>query len=81
MAGSLNHITAEDGSFTLCTIENHGDAVEALEECFQIIAWLLPYAARGLDNGTASGALIEACHHLGFPSPRATPVLYKEKTA
>lgn len=38
MAGSLNHIVdSETGKFTMDTIENLGDAHEALEECFNII--------------------------------------------
>jgi hypothetical protein len=37
MAGSLNHIVGEDGRFTMSSIENLGDAHEALDECFQII--------------------------------------------
>lgn len=37
MAGSLFHIVAEDGSFRMGSIENLGDAHEALDECFKII--------------------------------------------
>lgn len=38
MAGSLLHIVDDDtGKFTMDTIENLGDAHEALEECFNII--------------------------------------------
>ena len=37
MAGSLNHIVDDDGHFTMDSIENLGDAWEALEECFHII--------------------------------------------
>jgi len=37
MAGSLNHIINNDGKFTMDTIENLGDAYEALEECYFII--------------------------------------------
>jgi hypothetical protein len=37
MAGSLNHIVGEDGRFRMESIENLGDAHEALEECFKII--------------------------------------------
>lgn len=40
MAGSLNHIIDNDGSFTMDLIENMGDAHEALEECFRIIVEL-----------------------------------------
>ena len=38
MAGSLSHIVDSDtGEFTMDTIENMGDAYEALEECFHLI--------------------------------------------
>lgn len=74
MAGSLNHITAEDGSFTMDTIENLGDAWEALQECHQIIAWLLPLAGRAIDGCDATCTLAEACYQLGFPES-ATPIL------
>jgi hypothetical protein len=37
MAGSYQHLRAEDGSFTMERIENMGDAHEALEDCFNII--------------------------------------------
>lgn len=37
MAGSLMHIVGEDGRFSMETIENMGDAHEALEDCFNII--------------------------------------------
>lgn len=56
MAGSLNHVTAEDGSFRMDLIENGGDAHEALEECHQIIAVLLadsPNPQQRLDQATA----------------------------
>lgn len=41
MAGSLNHIVNDHGAFTMATIENMGDAHEALEECFDLIALLV----------------------------------------
>lgn len=41
MAGSLNHIVDNNGAFKMTTIENMGDAHEALEECFDLIALLL----------------------------------------
>ena len=38
MAGSLNHLIDEEtGKFTMDSIDNLGDAHEALEECFNII--------------------------------------------
>ncbi len=62
MAGSLNHIVDDDGSFTMDLIENLGDAHEALEECFYII-----YLLSGGDHERIK----EACTDLGFPIPRA----------
>jgi hypothetical protein len=41
MAGSLNHITSDDGEFIgIDLIDNLGDAYEALEDCFHLIAIL-----------------------------------------
>jgi hypothetical protein len=41
MAGSYRHITNSDGSFCgIETIENLGDAFEALEECYDMIQHL-----------------------------------------
>ncbi len=37
MAGSLNHIVSDAGQFRMGSIENMGDAHEALDECFKII--------------------------------------------
>ena len=37
MAGSYEHCLHDDGSFTMDTIENMGDAHEALEEMFYMI--------------------------------------------
>lgn len=37
MAGSLNHIVGPDGHFRMESIENMGDAHEALDECFKLI--------------------------------------------
>lgn len=74
MAGSLNHIVADDGTFTTDTVENLGDCYEALQECHQIIAYLLPYAGRGMGGGDATGALAQALHDLGYPGA-FTPVM------
>ena len=38
MAGSYNHCVAADGSFTFDLIDDLGDAYEACEDMFQIIA-------------------------------------------
>ena len=40
MAGSLSHITDDNGNFTMDLIDNLGDAHEALEECFDRIKLL-----------------------------------------
>ncbi len=40
MAGSYKHIVGPTGEFTMDTIENMGDAYEALEECFFLINFL-----------------------------------------
>jgi len=60
MAGSLNHIIDSDGTFKMDTIENLGDAYEALEECFAIIYHL----AEG--DSERIGRL---CEELKFPNP------------
>ena len=56
MAGSLKYIVAKDGTFRMGSIENLGDAQEALEECFHIIRVL-----GTLDQINA------ACRALGYP--------------
>lgn len=58
MAGSLNHLVADDGTLKLDTIENLGDAAEALTECFHVIRWL----TRG-DRIRINGA----CRAFGYP--------------
>ena len=58
MAGSLNHIVGDDGHFTMSTIENMGDAHEALHECFEII--------RAMSGGRYD-EVNEYCLALGFP--------------
>lgn len=70
MAGSLSHITNDDGTFRMDLIENLGDAQEALEECHQIIAVLL-------DRGyiPARVALEMACRDMSFPTPTSVPVI------
>lgn len=82
MAGSLNHIVAEDGSFTMDLIESMGDAHEALEECHAIIAILIHYAYRDIGEDP-TGALIEVLHQI-YPGARARsrqgtrcPILYR----
>jgi hypothetical protein len=72
MAGSLNHIVEQDGSFTMEGIENLRDAHEALVECHQIIAFLL----HG-DKG-AQSRLSHICKMLSFPGavvPKLQPEL------
>lgn len=60
MAGSLAHIIAEDGTFSMKGIENFRDARGVLEECFHII-WLL---SEGDEKRVSN-----ACLRLGFPDP------------
>lgn len=65
MAGSLNHIVEEDGSFTMAYIENMGDAHEALEDCHKIIAWLLSRTWGG--EAGAKVVLDVACDAVNSP--------------
>ena len=59
MAGSLNHIVDDEfGTFTMGTIENMGDAHEALHECFEIIRVLTKGKARKVNR---------VCRKLHFP--------------
>jgi len=37
MAGSFNHLVGIDDKFTADMLDNMGDAIEALEECWKII--------------------------------------------
>ncbi len=55
MAGSYNHLVAEDGSFSMELIENMGDAHEALEECFEIIT-----SARAATIAHVGAAILDA---------------------
>ena len=65
MAGSLNHIVGEDGRFKMSTIENLGDASEALEECFHVIRVL---------TGGSREKVNEVLRGLHYPSIRADMV-------
>ena len=50
MAGRIDHLSDEDGKFTMDLIENMGDAHEALEECYTVINKLQHLAIeKGLD--------------------------------
>jgi len=60
MAGSLNHIVNDDGTFTMDFIENLGDAHEALEECYQLIYILA-------DGNTEK--VSKACNLIGVVNP------------
>lgn len=75
MAGSLNHLVDETGAFTFKTIENMGDAHEACEECFDIIATLLEQRANQRSE------LMDACNRAKAPMPRAIPVFGKRAKA
>lgn len=66
MAGSLRHIVSPDGSFSMDMIERMGEAEEALEECFDLIA----FACQQNPN-----FLIEAeAAQVRFLPPRTTPL-------
>lgn len=75
MAGSLNHIIDDDGSFTMEHIENMGDAHEALEECHAIIAWLLAASSGRGGAAAAKFNLDMACEAVNAPKPKTLPVL------
>ncbi len=60
MAGSLNHIIDNDGTFTMRLIENLGDAHEALEECFALIHDL---------SGGDMAKVSAACEERNFVDP------------
>jgi len=78
MAGSLSHLVDEHGAFRFGLIENMGDAHEACEECFDIIALLvcevevavgasgMPFDARKL--------MEQVCGYANAPVPEAIPV-------
>lgn len=66
MAGSLAHLVDENGAFTFDGIDNLGDAWEACEECFDIIAFLA--------DGDLS-LLREACRAAQAPTPDVAPIL------
>jgi hypothetical protein len=69
MAGSLNHIIDDEtGGFTMSTIENMGDAHEALEECFDIIAVLLE------SSPNPATRLRDACLRAKAPVPAHLPM-------
>ena len=60
MAGSYFHIIDQNGEFTMNSIENLGDAHEALEECFVLIY--------ELSNGDPT-CISEVCKKYSFPDP------------
>jgi hypothetical protein len=62
MAGSLNHIVDPDtGRFKRSTVRGYRDAVEALQECYEII--------RVLTDGDME-AVNHVCRDLKFPEIR-----------
>ncbi len=74
MAGSLNHIVDESGAFTMDSIENMGDAHEALEECFDIVAELLATGVSNIDRDHDTAAWLSAvCKRAKAPFPKAIP--------
>ena len=68
MAGSFNHIVDEKGGFSLKTIENGGDAAEALEECFDLVHKLTDGHLSRVNS--ALDALGYAQIETGSPAPR-----------
>jgi hypothetical protein len=73
MAGSLSHIVDENGAFTMSNIENMGDAHEALEECFDIIAALLATGCRSSRKNDSRAWLASVCRRCKAPKPNALP--------
>ena len=60
MAGSFEMLIAQGGSFQMDLIENMGDAHEALEDCFNLIAEL---------SGGDMAKVSRACRAIGTPDP------------
>ena len=71
MAGSLNHIVAPDGRFTMDSIENLGDAHEALDECFKIIRHLTGGSMGLVNNALQNCDLHSICADLKPGGPDA----------
>jgi hypothetical protein len=67
MAGSLAHIVDKNGAFWMSLIENMGDAHEALQECFDIIALLLA-------TGISTDEFAKICDQAKAPVPKHIPV-------
>jgi hypothetical protein len=70
MAGSLNHLIDDTGAFKFSTIENMGDAYEACEQCFDVIALLIQELPTETRNATLSAILGRA----KAPRLKAVPV-------
>lgn len=66
MAGSLNHIVSDAGAFTVGNIDNLGDACEALEECFRVIATMMA--------GMSDADLAAVCAAADVVTPKHVPV-------
>lgn len=62
MAGSFSHIVGEKGDLDFSTLENTGDIIEALMECWNIIFIL--------SSGDIS-KIKEVCKSLHYPVPDA----------
>lgn len=77
MAGSFNHIVDKQGAFTMSTIDNMGDAREALEECFDLIAVLLDTGVSGIDRDHDTEAWFRAAYRsvVGPGEPKARPIV------
>lgn len=54
MAGSLNHIVTDEGTFTAELLDGvTGDAVEALEECYNVIGELAKWDVKKINKALA----------------------------
>jgi len=50
MAGSFNHILESDCRFKMDSIDNLGDASEALEDCYTLIFFLSGYDSKKISD-------------------------------
>jgi DNA-binding FadR family transcriptional regulator len=72
MAGSLGHLVTDDGGFSFALIENLGDAHEACEECYDIIAVLVDGDLERLREACRRAG--EAAGQRPYGSPDVAPV-------
>ena len=75
MAGSLSHIVDKNGAFTMDCIENLGDAHDALEECFDVIAVLLTTGISNIDRDHDTEMwFTEVCQRAKAICPEVLPI-------